>query len=161
MAGCHGAPQREILCWGPRTHARSAEPPGDYRSCLSKLIRQLPSSYRRYRGDQTMGSRTGDWLSLSGSRLYMVKAKTGSVPTDMGRLLLGQPSLRAGSVAAAGYGADFWSLYSTLSTSASQLASMMFSETPTVPQIDCLSRDSITTRTRAAVPARAFTTRTL
>jgi hypothetical protein len=56
---------------------------------------------------------------------------------------------------------DFWILYSTLSTSASQLASMMFSETPTVPHRDCLSRDSMTTRTRAAVPSRALTTRTL
>jgi len=65
------------------------------------------------------------------------------------------------SRAATDHNADRWSLYSTLSTSASQLASMMFSETPTVPQMDCLSRHSITTRTRAAVPARALTTRTL
>jgi hypothetical protein len=57
--------------------------------------------------------------------------------------------------------ADFWILYSTLSTRASQLASMTLAETPTVPQSDCLSRDSITTRTRAAVPSRALTTRTL
>ncbi len=56
---------------------------------------------------------------------------------------------------------SFSSLYSTLSTSASQLASMMFSDTPTVPQSESWSRDSIITRTRAAVPARALTTRTL
>ena len=59
------------------------------------------------------------------------------------------------------YCLSFCSLYSTESTSACHEASMMFSETPTVPQIESLSRDSIITRTRAAVPARAFTTRTL
>src|SRR5947208_10855602 len=53
------------------------------------------------------------------------------------------------------------SLYSKLSIKASQLASMIFSLTPTVPQTSSPSRDSITTRTRAAVPARALTTRTL
>ena len=53
------------------------------------------------------------------------------------------------------------SLYSKLSTRASQLASMMFSLTPTVLQTSAASRDSITTRTLAAVPARALTTRTL
>src|SRR5262249_6382986 len=52
-------------------------------------------------------------------------------------------------------------LYSNASTNASQLASMMFSLTPTVPQTSPLSRHSITTRTRAAVSARALTTRTL
>ena len=53
------------------------------------------------------------------------------------------------------------SLYSIESTSASHDASIMFSLTPTVPHTSEPSRDSITTRTRAAVPARAFTTRTL
>src|SRR5208337_2905111 len=53
------------------------------------------------------------------------------------------------------------SLYSKASMSASQLASMTFSETPTVPQTESWSRLSITTRTRAAVPARALMTRTL
>src|SRR5205823_14944202 len=53
------------------------------------------------------------------------------------------------------------SLYSIESTNACQLASMMFSLTPTVPQTSLLSRDSMTTRTRAAVPALALTTRTL
>src|SRR5579883_1824326 len=52
------------------------------------------------------------------------------------------------------------SLYSIESTSASQLASITFSLTPTVPHTSLPSRDSITTRTRAAVPARGFTTRT-
>ena len=42
-----------------------------------------------------------------------------------------------------------------------QLASMMFSLTPTVPQTASWSRDSITTRPRAAVAAFEFTTRTL
>ena len=59
------------------------------------------------------------------------------------------------------YFVSFCSLYSTESVRASQEASMMFSETPTVPQIEVLSRDSIITRTRAAVPALALTTRTL
>ena len=40
-------------------------------------------------------------------------------------------------------------------------ASMTFSLTPTVPHTSWWSRDSITTRTRAAVPSFAFTTRTL
>jgi len=66
-----------------------------------------------------------------------------------------------GQVWGAYYCLSFWSLYSTLSTRASQEASMMFSDTPTVPQFESLSRDSIITRTRAAVPSRALTTRTL
>jgi len=53
------------------------------------------------------------------------------------------------------------SLYSTLSRSASQEAWMIFSDTPTVPHRLSLSRDSMITRTRAAVPSRALTTRTL
>jgi hypothetical protein len=53
------------------------------------------------------------------------------------------------------------SLYSKLSASASQLASTTFSLTPTVPHTSAPSRDSTTTRTGAAVPAFAFTTRTL
>ena len=53
------------------------------------------------------------------------------------------------------------SLYSKESTSASQLASMMFSLTPTVPHTLPSSRLSMTTRTRAAVPSLALTTRTL
>ena len=52
-------------------------------------------------------------------------------------------------------------LYSMLSTRACQEASMMFSETPTVPQCSLLSRDSMTTRTLAAVPAPELMTRTL
>ena len=43
------------------------------------------------------------------------------------------------------------SLYSTLSTSASHDASMMFSDTPTVPQVSRPSDDSINTRVLAAV----------
>src|SRR5262249_52369978 len=53
------------------------------------------------------------------------------------------------------------SLYSKASASASQLASRTFSDTPTVPQTSLSSLDSMTTRTRAAVPARALITRTL
>src|SRR6266849_390630 len=53
------------------------------------------------------------------------------------------------------------SLYSIASTNASQLASMMFSLTPTVPKTASRSRHSMTTRTLAAVSARALTTRTL
>lgn len=53
------------------------------------------------------------------------------------------------------------SLYSIASTSASQLASMMFSLTPTVPQTSWWSEDSMITRMRAAVPASLLTTRTL
>ena len=39
-----------------------------------------------------------------------------------------------------------WSLYSNASTSAFQLASMMFSLTPIVPQFSCLSLLSMFTR---------------
>ena len=53
------------------------------------------------------------------------------------------------------------SLYSILSTKASHEASTIFSLTPTVDHTSRLSCDSIITRTLAAVPARAFTTRTL
>jgi len=42
-------------------------------------------------------------------------------------------------------------LYSTLSTSASHDASMMFGETPTVPHVLVPSLDSMTTRVLAAV----------
>ena len=52
-------------------------------------------------------------------------------------------------------------LYSILSTKASHEASTIFSLTPTVDHTSRLSCDSIITRTLAAVPARAFTTRTL
>ncbi len=53
------------------------------------------------------------------------------------------------------------SLYSILSTSACQLASITFSDTPTVPHLFFPSPDSISTRTRAAVPSAAVKTRTL
>ena len=53
------------------------------------------------------------------------------------------------------------SLYSTASTSAIQLASMMFSLTPTVLQKSEPSSLSMTTRTRAAVPSVELMTRTL
>src|SRR3990170_847577 len=54
------------------------------------------------------------------------------------------------------------SLYSILSTSASQLAVITFSWTPTVPQVlPPSSWLSITTRTAAAVPASELITRTL
>jgi hypothetical protein len=53
------------------------------------------------------------------------------------------------------------SLYSILSTSACQLASITFSDTPTVPHLFLPSPDSIRTRTRAAVPSAAVKTRTL
>ena len=56
---------------------------------------------------------------------------------------------------------SFCSLYSMLSIRASQLAWMMFSETPTVPQREVLSPDSISTRVTAAVPAAPERTRTL
>ncbi len=39
-----------------------------------------------------------------------------------------------------------------LSLSARRLASMTFSETPTVPHLRCPSEDSTRTRTREAVP---------
>ena len=52
-------------------------------------------------------------------------------------------------------------LYSILSTKASHEASTIFSLTPTVDHTSRLSCDSIITLTLAAVPARAFTTRTL
>src|SRR5207247_5481882 len=52
-------------------------------------------------------------------------------------------------------------LYSTLSTSASQLASMMLSCTPTVPQVSVPSVLSMMTRVLAAVPLLASTIRTL
>ncbi len=51
--------------------------------------------------------------------------------------------------------------YSILSTSAFHEASITFSETPTVPHIDCPDFDSIRTRTRAAVPALLPRTLTL
>jgi len=53
------------------------------------------------------------------------------------------------------------SLNSKLSTSASQLASMMLSETPTVPQLSWPSFESISTRVRAPVPCCALMIRTL
>ena len=53
------------------------------------------------------------------------------------------------------------SLYSKLSTRAIQLASMMFSLTPTVPQTSFSSWLSMTTRTPAAVAASELITRTL
>jgi len=56
---------------------------------------------------------------------------------------------------------SLWILYSTASTSAIQLASMMFSLTPTVLQTSSLSRLPIRTRTRAAVPSVLLMTRTL
>ena len=72
----------------------------------------------------------------------------------------GEGSIPSTSIGAT-YVASFCNLYSTLSTRAFHDASMMFSDTPTVPQIAFLSMDSITTRTFAAVPSRALTTRTL
>src|SRR3989339_1995623 len=56
---------------------------------------------------------------------------------------------------------SFNSLYSTLSTRACQLASMIFPETPTVPQESFSSWDWMSTRTLAAVPAFSSSTRTL
>ncbi len=53
------------------------------------------------------------------------------------------------------------SLYNRLSMIASQLASMTFTETPTVVQDSVPSVDSISTRTFAAVPSLASSTRTL
>ncbi len=53
------------------------------------------------------------------------------------------------------------SLYSTASAKAIQLASMMFSLTPTVLQTESSSAHSITTRTLAAVPSAELMTRTL
>src|SRR3990172_1744188 len=53
------------------------------------------------------------------------------------------------------------SLNSILSASACQLASMIFSETPTVPHFRSLSPDSISTRTRDAVPFIPVSTLTL
>ena len=52
-------------------------------------------------------------------------------------------------------------LYSKLSTSAIQLASMTFSLTPTVPHMSNSSSLSMTTRTAAAVAASELMTRTL
>ena len=56
---------------------------------------------------------------------------------------------------------SFSNLYSILSTRACQLASIRFSDTPTVFQTPSLSCDSMITRTLAAVPFRGFITRTL
>src|SRR6266850_6007913 len=54
------------------------------------------------------------------------------------------------------------SLYSTESTSACQLASTMFADTPTVPHCPSPSPEQISTRTRLAVPDRLLVmTRTL
>ena len=53
------------------------------------------------------------------------------------------------------------SLYSKLSTRASQLASMMLSETPTVPQLLWPSVETMSTRVRAAVPFWLAMMRTL
>jgi len=44
------------------------------------------------------------------------------------------------------------SLYSTLSIKACQLASIIFSDTPTVPHLELWSPDSISTRVLACVP---------
>ena len=48
--------------------------------------------------------------------------------------------------------------YSTASTSARQLASMMFSLTPTVPNVCCPKRCSMSTSTFDAVPSLELTT---
>ena len=56
--------------------------------------------------------------------------------------------------AGGGSAPSFKSLYSTASTSARQLASTMFEETPTVPHCAALSPDVMSTRTRLAVPVR-------
>src|SRR6266850_3787634 len=54
------------------------------------------------------------------------------------------------------------SLYSTESTSACQLASTIFADTPTVPHCAFLSPEQISTRTRLAEPDRLLVmTRTL
>src|SRR6266566_7914220 len=54
------------------------------------------------------------------------------------------------------------SLYSTESTSARQLASTMFADTPTVPHCPSPSPEQISTRTRLAVPDKLLVmTRTL
>lgn len=53
------------------------------------------------------------------------------------------------------------SLYSMLSTMACHEASIIFSETPTVPHFSCSSPDSIRTRTFEEVPLPAVRTRTL
>src|SRR5207237_5276877 len=50
---------------------------------------------------------------------------------------------------------------SSESTSASQLASMMFSETPIVPHVSTPSVESSRTRVTAAVPLRSLRIRTL
>jgi len=55
----------------------------------------------------------------------------------------------------------FSSPYSRLSTSACRLASMMFSLTPMVVQLDTPSLDSMSTLVRAAVPTDESTMRTL
>src|SRR6185437_8221281 len=60
-----------------------------------------------------------------------------------------------------GFTLSLWSLYSTESTSACQLASTTLLESPTVPQRRRPSVDSISTRTRAPVPAPLSSTRTL
>src|SRR3989338_9022221 len=56
---------------------------------------------------------------------------------------------------------SFNSLYSTLSARACQLASIIFSETPTVPHELFSSSDWIRTLTLAAVPAFSSSTLTL
>src|SRR3989304_3545468 len=59
------------------------------------------------------------------------------------------------------FSSSLYNLYSKLSTRAIQLASMMFSLTPTVPQTSSSSWLSMITRTPAAVAASEFITRTL
>jgi hypothetical protein len=124
------------------------------RVSLSKnmLIRERPTRKMNLQNKVVSGT----WCNGSTPRSH--RGNEGSIPFV-------STSCPAGSARKSGrlstQDESFRSLYSTLSTRACQEASITFSETPTVPQIEFLSIDWMMTRTRAAVPALALTTRTL
>lgn len=107
-----------------------------------------------------MGSRRYGDLCLPHKPAISVEFGSG-FDTDHDMAFSGWAIMRFGTADYGCYSASLNSLYSTLSTSASQLASMTFSLTPTVLQTSFSSRLSMTTRTRAAVPSAELMTRTL
>ncbi len=140
--------------YGPRKLWRLITPmpsSANPRRMSSSAIRSLaligPRSIGRRRRPASWGRRPGARLARRFQGSLRRRAKV------QGQLLIGRS--RAQSLA------SFDSLCSMASVRASQLASMMFSLTPTVPHTESESLLSITTRTLAAVPAHSLITRTL
>ncbi len=77
------------------------------------------------------------------------------------QLLLARADLRPRELDRLGCSVAHWNAYSSESTSASQEASMMFSETPIVPHSRAPSAESSRTRVTAPVPWASSRMRTL